>query len=313
MVWFVTRRLLQAVAVAVGASTVVFFLLRQIPGDPAEVLAGPNASPGTVAAIRSKLALDDPFPAQFAAWLAHAARGDFGTSITTQRPVSQLIVDRLPATVELAVAAAVVTVVIGMLAGVVSAAYRDTWVDSVVTGGSSVTLGVSSFWLGTLAITVFSVELGWFPAGGWVDVFHDPGQGLRSLVLPAFVLGIVWAAVLARFVRASVLDVMSQEYVRTAQAKGLPGWVVLWRHIVRNALVPVSTMVGLIIGNLIAGAIVVEQVFSWPGIGTLLVQSVGNRDYPVTQGVILLMIAVFVLLNLVVDVLYGVFDPRTRT
>lgn len=309
---FVGVRVLQALIVMMVTSALIFLLVHRIPGDPATVLAGPGASPQAVAAVRHELALDKPLPVQYWAWLSRVLRGDLGTSISTHQHVTTMLGQAVPATLQLAAAAAVFAVILGIALGVLAAVRRGSWVDAVITAFSSVSLGVPPFWLGAVALYVFVLKLPWFTGAGWVDVFRHPAAGLSALVLPALVLGVLQAAVLTRFVRTAMLEVLVQDHVRTARAKGLARPLILWRHGLRNALVPVVTVVGLMLGNLLAGVIVVEVVFTWPGVGTLLVDAVGQRDYPVIQGVLLFLILVFVVINLVVDVLYRYLDPRTR-
>lgn len=309
---FIGVRALQALVVMGVASGLIFLLVHRIPGDPATVIAGPGASPQAVAAVRHALALDKPLPVQYWAWLSSVARGDLGTSISTHQPVATMLGQAIPATLQLAAAAAVLAVLLGVGLGVLAAVHRDSWIDTTITAFSSVSLGVPPFWLGAVALYVFVIKLPWFTGSGWIDVFKHPIAGLSALILPAIVLGVLHAAVLTRFVRTAMLEVLVQDHVRTAHAKGLAKPLILWRHGLRNALVPVSTVLGLMLGNLLAGVIVVEVVFTWSGVGTLLVNAVGQRDYPVIQGVLLFLIFVFVVINLVVDMLYRYLDPRTR-
>lgn len=309
---FIAARALQAAVVALVATALIFLLVHKIPGDPAAVIAGPGASPQTVAAVRHDLALDQPIPVQYWTWLTHAVRGDLGTSISTHQPVGAMLGEAIPATLQLAAAAAILAVLLGVALGMVAAAFQGTWVDTAITAFSSVSLGVPPFWLGAVMLYVFVLKIPWFTGAGWVDVFKDPVAGLQALILPAVVLAVVQSAVLTRFVRTAMLEVLVQDHVRTARAKGLSAPVILWRHNLRNALVPIVTVLGLMLGNLLAGVIVVEVVFTWPGVGTLLVNAVGQRDYPVIQGVLLFLIVAFVVINLIVDLLYLYLDPRTR-
>jgi peptide/nickel transport system permease protein len=309
---FVLRRLAQAVLVALASSAIIFLLLLRIPGDPALAIAGPDAPPEAVAAIRHEFALDQPVPVQYVRWLSHILHGDLGVSILSRQPVTALIAHAFPATLQLAAASSLLTIVGGVGLGVLAAWRRGSLVDTSVSVLSSFAIGLASFWLGTVMLYVFVIEVPWFPPGGWVDVTRHPLDGLRSLALPSIVLAVVESAVISRFVRASVVEALSQDYVRTARAKGLSEALILWRYGVRNALIPVVTVLGLMLGNVLGGVIVLEIVFSWPGLGMLLVNAVGERDYPVIQGVLLVLIAVFIAVNLVVDVLYQYIDPRTR-
>ena len=282
------------VLVLVFASMAIFVLLRMAPGDPAQALAGANATPEAVASIRHELALDRPIYAQYVAWGGHVLHLDLGTSIFSGRSVTSLIGARLPATAELAVGVTVVMLLVGIPVGLIGAALQGGKADTFITGATSLLIGVPPFWLGLLGIIAFALELHWLPPGGWVDVFSDPVDGLRSLALPCVVLGVVQGSVLARFVRSSTLESLSTDYIRTARSKGAPTLVVILRHAFRNGLIPVVTVLGLLIGNIVGGVMILEIVFSWPGIGRLLIDSVQSRDYPVIQGVLLLLIFAFV-------------------
>jgi peptide/nickel transport system permease protein len=305
-------RLVQAALVTLLSSTTIFLLIRRVPGDPAEVIAGPTATPATLAALRHSLALDRPLPIQYLHWLGRLIEGNLGTSILTHQPVTQMILTAFVPTLQLSLAAAIPAVLFGIAFGVLGALFRNSLLDAVLTGFSSLSLGIPSFWLGTVLLYFFVLKVHLFPPGGWTNVFHHPVAGLRSLVLPAFVLAVIPSAVISRFVRAGMIDALQQDHVRTARSKGLPEWLIVWRYGLRNALIPVVTVLGLVLGNLLAGVIVIEIVFSWPGLGMLLVNSVNERDYPVIEGGLLWLIAIFLLVNLVVDVLYIHIDPRTR-
>ncbi len=313
MLAYAGGRALQMVVVLVLSSGAIFALIRAVPGDPAVALAGPDATPEVVAAVRESLGLDAPLLVQYASWLGGALRGDFGISLTARRPVADLISRALPASVQLTLAALLISVVLGVVLGVLSSLHRGRWLDAVISTTTSAIIGVPAFWLGIIGLLVFSRNLGWLPAGGWVSVVDDPVQGLKSLTLPATAVGLVQGSVLARFMRASMLDVLEDDHVRTAHAKGLARHLVLRRHVFRNALIPVVTVIGAQAGNLLGGIVIVEVVFSWPGLGRLIVNAVGQRDYPTIQSTLLLLIAAFVVINLVVDLLYGYLDPRTRT
>jgi peptide/nickel transport system permease protein len=290
----------------------VFLLLRLAPGDPAQYVAGPDAPPDTLEAVRRDLGLDQPWPVQYVLWLARAVRGDFGRSLISRYPVWDLILQGLPATIELAVAAFVLSLVLGVLLGVVSALTEGRLPDFAVSVFNALALGIPNFWLGLVLIIAFALLLGWLPPSGHVDFLESPLQSSRFLLLPAVTLAVQLAAVLARFLRSALLEVLREDYVRTARAKGLPEKRVIGGHALRNALIPLVTILGIQFGRLLGGAVIVEAVFAWPGLGTLAVTAVTARDYAVVQGVLMLLVSAFVLINLIVDILYGVLDPTVR-
>jgi peptide/nickel transport system permease protein len=305
MLRYVQRRLLLALPVVLGVSVVVFSIVHLLPGDPVlAILSGANATPEQVAELRAQLRLEDPLVAQYLAFLGRAVRGDFGRSIFSRRPVIDEIADQLPSTLQLAGSAIVIAALLGLVLGILAAVHRNTWVDRlamlVALGGVS----MPSFWLGLLLILVFSLQLGWLPATGQ--------GGLARLILPAATIGLNYSAVIARLVRSSVLDVLRNNYVTTARAKGLSEWPVVLKHALGNALIPVTTIIGVQLGNLLAGTIVVETVFSRPGMGRLAVTAVLDKDYPLIQGVVLVSALGYVLVNLAVDLLYSALDPRIR-
>jgi ABC-type dipeptide/oligopeptide/nickel transport system permease component len=308
---YVITRLLQAIPTLFLTSVGIFVLLRVLPGDPTLAIAGPEATPETIAAIRQDLALDDPLPAQYLTWLRHVLEGDLGRSLVARRPVVDLLGQALPASLELLLAAMVVAVSVGGLLGCVAAMHRGHVVDVLIGYANAVLIGVPGFWLGLLAILLFALVLGWLPPGGRVEPAQNLSLAARSLVLPALVLGLGHAAVIARFVRAGILEVLSEPYIRTARGKGLRNRDVLAAHVLPNALIPVVTIVGVQIGQLIGGAVIVETVFAWPGMGRLAVNAIGGRDYTVVQAVVLILVAGFVVVNLATDMLYGYFDLRT--
>ncbi|UEM02481.1 glutathione ABC transporter permease GsiC [Skermanella rosea] len=301
---YLIRRLIGTVPVILVISLLVFAFVHLLPGDPARLVAGPDATPQDVANVRQSLGLDRPLWEQYAVFLGNAVQGDFGISLKTRRPVIEEIGERLMPTFWLTVVSMVWATVAGLLIGVLSAVRRGRWQD--YTGMLVAVSGISfpSFWLGLLLIDAFSVQLGWLPTGGYGTWQH--------FVMPAFTLGLGVAAVMARFTRSAFADIAREDYVRTARAKGVPERFVVWKHTLRNALVPVITMVGLQFGFLLGGSIVVETVFSWPGLGRLLVDSVSYRDYPVIQAEILLFSIEFILINLAVDVLYALANPEIR-
>jgi glutathione transport system permease protein len=304
MLVYLVRRLAGALPVLVVVSIFVFGFVRLLPGDPARLLAGPDASLQDVAAVRTELGLDKPVWLQYGRWIGHLVQGDLGRSSRTRQPVATEIGERFMPTLWLTVAAMVWATVVGMGIGVVSGVRRGHWQDQA--GMVLAVSGISfpAFWLGLLLIDIFSVRLGWLPTGGYGTWEH--------FVLPSFTLGVAVAAVLARFTRSAFVEVAAEDYVRTARAKGLPERLVVWKHALRNALLPVITMTGLQFGFLLGGAVVVETVFAWPGLGRLLVDSVSYRDYPVIQAEILLFSLEFILINLAVDVLYAVVNPEIR-
>lgn len=309
---YVLRRLMQAVPVLILASIGVFLLLHLVPGDPALLLAGPDATPEVVAAVRRDMGLDQPLPIQYGVWVQHAVTGDLGRSYVSRLPVTQLIGAALPATVELAVAALLIAVVLGIPSGILSAVNRQRLPDWIITIINGLALAIPNFWLGIVMVIVFSLVLGWVPPGGRVDFLSNPGVAWKTLLLPAVTLGLHIAATLSRFTRASMLEVLHEDYIRTANAKGLPRSVVLVRHAIRNALIPIVTVLGIQFGRLLGGAVIVESVFAWPGIGRMVLQAVLNRDYLLVQGALLLLVVAFIVINLLVDLLYGVLDPRIR-
>lgn len=312
MLAYAIRRLIQAVPVLVLSTVAVFLLLHLVPGDPALILAGSDASDEVIAAVRQDMGLDQPLPVQYGRWLAHVATGDFGQSYTSRLPVSGLIAQRIPATLELAFAAMLLVVLIGFPTGVLAAVKQRSPVDWLVSLFNGLAIAIPSFWFGILAILLFALVLGWLPPGGQVALTEDPVQGVRSLLLPALTLALHPAASLSRLVRASMLEVLHQDFVRTAHAKGLSQRIVIGRHALRNALVPVITVLGLQFGRLLGGAVVVESVFAWPGIGRLILDAIGNRDYAVVQAALLLLVLIFIGVNLLTDLMYGVFNPRIR-
>jgi peptide/nickel transport system permease protein len=312
MVGFAARRLAQAVPVVFLASVGVFLLLHLLPGDPAALMAGSDASPASIEFIRHDMGLDQPLPVQYAVWLEHIVRGDLGKSIFSKLPVSQLITQRVPATLELAIAGELITLLIALPLGIISAVKQRSPIDWAISWMTSVGLAIPSFWLGILLILLFAVALGWLPPGQRGDLARDPVGELKFLALPAFTLALPLAMNLARLTKASVLEVLYEDHVRTARAKGLNEVGVLLAHVLRNALVPIVTAVSLDIGRLLGGALIVETIFNWPGLGTLMLTAVGNRDYVIVQACLLLLVGVFIMVNLVADLSYGFLDPRIR-
>ncbi len=307
---FVVRRLLAVAPTVLVVATVTFIALQVIPGDVAAIMLGIDARAEDVARLRREFGLDRPLVVRYLEWLANVVRGDLGTSVTYREPVARLIAARLPVTFSVAFAAMLVALAVALPLGIVAA--RRAWspIDLAVLAGSQLGLAVPTFWMGILLLLGFAAALPIFPLQGYVAFTRDPLQWLRHLALPAIALGVERAAALARLVRASVLDELNRDYVRTAQSKGLAGPYVLRRHVLQNALIPVLTVAGLQLGFLLGGTIVLEQVFGLPGLGRLLLQGIYSRDLAVVQGAVLTIAVVFALLNLIVDLLYAVVDPR---
>ncbi len=309
---FLVKRLITIVPTLVFVSMLIFGLQQLLPGDPAVILAGEERDPEVVAYLRTKLHLDEPLPLRYVYWVGGVLRGDLGESVRTQLPVLDLIVQKLPVTVELAVLAMLIALMVGIPAGVVSAVGRGTAWDYGANLFALWGLSTPNFWLGILMILLFSVHLGWLPASGYESPLVDLKANLAAMIMPAFVLGNAIAAVLMRHTRSAMLQVLSTDYVRTARAKGLSERVVVLKHALRNALTPIITLGALELGTLLSGAVLTEQVFTIPGFGKLIVDSVFNRDYAVVQGVVLVTATTYILLNLLADVAYFLVNPRLR-
>ncbi len=313
MIEFLVRRVLVLVPVLFVMSIIVFGLLRLIPGDPVDVMMGSDqVDAETRQALRHELGLDLSLPHQYLRWLGRVGRGDLGRSVRNRESVVALIADKLPKTLLLATASALVALMVALPLGILAAVRRNTAADYGAMIFALLGVSVPNFWLGILFVLAFAVGLGWLPSQGYASLVMQPVQALQYLLLPALTLGLAMAGVVTRMVRSSVLEAIGQDYVRTARAKGLSERGVVWKHALKNALIPTVTVVGLQFGTLLGGAVVVEQVFSWPGIGWLVVQSIFARDYPVVQGVTLVVGVLFVVINTTVDVLYSVLDPRVR-
>jgi peptide/nickel transport system permease protein len=309
---FLVRRVAISIVTLFVITIIVFTGVRMIPGDPARVMAGTDADEAGLAEIRQKYGLNDPVPVQYVRWLGLAVRGDLGESIRTRESVLLTVRRKLPITLQLACFAILIAVAIAIPVGVLSAFRRNTLWDYVANALSLCGLSVPSFWLGIMLILFFSVRLGWLPASGFVPLFEDPVANLQRMAMPALVLGTALAAVLMRQTRNSMIEVLSADYIRTAYSKGLAARAVIFRHAIRNGLIPVVTILGLQMGALISGAVVTEQIFVVPGFGRLIVEAVFTRDYPLVQGVVLLTASAYVLINLLVDISYTVLDPRIR-
>ncbi len=312
MLAFVARRLVQSIPVVFLSSVMVFLLLHLVPGDPAVALAGSDASPDTVLAIRAELGLDRPLPIQYGIWIGRVLQGDLGRSYASKLPVGEQIAQRIPATLELTAAGLVLALLVSIPTGVLAAVRERGPADWLVSTFNAFAIAVPNFWFGILMIILFGLVLGWLPPSGRGDFGQEPGQAWKFLILPAVTLALNQSAILSRFVKSSMLEVMHEDYIRTARAKGLGEWLVIRRHVLRNALVPVATVLGIQFGRLLGGAIVVESVFAWPGLGRLILQGIGNRDYAIVQGALLLLVVTFVVVNLMTDLLYGLLDPRIR-
>ena len=307
-------RLYSMALTLLGLTVLVFLMLRLIPGTVVEQMIGADAvvSAAMVEQLRAFFGLDQPWYQQYGRWLGRLAHGDLGTSWRTGKPVLQLIAERLPVTIELTLLAVAFALVLGIAAGIVSAVRRDGALDNVTRVGSLLGLSVPVFWQGTMLILILSIYLRWMPPVVWVDFFKDPVKNLTILILPALCLGTASAANIARTTRACMLDVLGSEYIRTAAAKGLVPRLVVFKHALKNALIPIVTVAGLQVGILLGGTVVVEEVFTLPGVGRLVLWSIYQRDYPLTQSTILFVAVMFMAINLVVDMLYAYLDPRVR-
>lgn len=312
MTTYILRRLFQAIPVLILSSILVFGLIRLIPGDPALVIAGPDALPEQVAAVRARLGLDKPIWVQYLIWMSHVVRGDLGSSILNGYPVLDLIWLKFRATLELTIGATLVALLISFPLGILSAVRRGGWIERSTSVFVSMAYAIPTFWLGILLVILFSLQLQWFPPSGRVEFSQKPLLALKLLVLPSITLGLYTAAVLTRFLKTSILEAMSQDFVRTARSKGLNERRVVGRHILKNALIPFITILGIQLGVFLGGAVVTESIFDWPGMGRMMLHAIQTRDYPVLQGGILFVVFGFVLVNLLIDLAYAFVDPRIR-
>ncbi|HEX2553912.1 MAG TPA: ABC transporter permease [Microvirga sp.] len=311
MIGYLVRRILQLLPVLLIASILVWAMIYAVPGNPVAVIVGENASAEQVRAVTERLGLDRPVLVQYASWLKGALLGDLGLSIHSREPVLKLIGQRLPASLQLAAAATFVALSLGVPLAVISALKPGSWIDRLISGWSALALGVPTFWLGILLILLFAVHLRWLPsASAYVPFWESPLQAVRNIALPALTLGVYVSGIFARFLRASLVGELKADYVRTARSKGLRERDVVGRHVLRNALLPFVTIVGLMMANFIGGTVVTESVFTYPGLGRLLVQAISTRDYPLIQGCILVILVIYVGINVLVDVLYAYIDPR---
>jgi peptide/nickel transport system permease protein len=312
MARFIVQRISGAVPVLLLVTLITFALMRLIPGDPTAVLGGLNATPQERDQIRHDLGLDEPYHIQLVRWYAGLAHGDLGRSILLGKDVLQATLERLPVTLSLSAYALVLTVVFGLVCGIVAALRQNSWVDQAAMILALVGISMPSFWLGLMMIVLFSVHLGWLPTGGYVNFMDDPWGWLRSTTMPAISLAALQMGLLARITRSTMLEVLRQDYVRTARAKGLPNYLVVGKHALANAMIPVLTVIGVVVSLLLSGAVVTETVFSIPGIGQLLTSGILNRDYPVIQGGLLLVTIFIMVVNILVDIAYAWIDPRVR-
>jgi peptide/nickel transport system permease protein len=302
------------IPVLLGVSLVTFIIIRSIPGDPVQVLLGADrrTTPEQIEAIRAAYGLDQSLPMQYLKWLGHVVTGDLGDSLRTRRPLTTELQLRLPVTIQLTLMAGIIAAIPALVFGIVAALKRNTGIDYATTLASLIGVSVPNFFLATLLVLVFSFWLKWLPPVGFRPFLDDPIQNLKTMILPAIALGLPLSAVLMRFVRSAVLEVLGQEYVRTARAKGIPRRQVLFRHVMPNAGIPILTIVGIQVAGLLGGTFIIEQIFGLPGVGRYVYEAIANRDYPVVQGVTLVLAFIFVLVSLLVDVLYAVLDPRLR-
>jgi len=305
MTQYIIRRLLQMIPITLGILTLVFSLIHLIPGDPAAAIAGEGARPEDIIQVRKALGLDLPLWKQYVTYISNVARGDLGRSFRTNEKVSTEILARYPATIQLAMGAMFVALLVAFPLGIISAIYRNSWIDNVARFFALIGVSMPSFWFGPLLIIAFAINLHWFPVSG-------REEGLKSLVLPSVTMGLALAAILTRMIRVSLAEELNQLYVTTAIAKGVTRARAIFRHALKNALIPVITILALQFGSLLTGAIITEQIFSWPGLGRLLIQSINNRDYPQVQASILVIAITYIMVNFISDLLYGVVDPRIK-
>jgi len=301
---YITKRLILLFPVVFGVATLVFFLIHMIPGDPVEVMLGETAMPSEKEVLRKALGLDKGLAEQYLIFLKNAVIGDLGRSLHTNKTVLSAVIERYPATLELTITALIISILISIPAGIISAVKKNSLIDRLSMLSALFGVSIPNFWLGPLLIILFSVQLGLLPVAGRESIYH--------LILPALTLGMGMAAILSRMTRASMLEVLNKEYITAAKAKGLSNFAVIAKHGLRNALIPIVTVIGLQFGALLAGAVITETIFSWPGIGRLMIQAINTRDYPLVQGCILIIALSYVLINLLTDILYAYIDPRIR-
>lgn len=312
MLPYLAKKLAQMLPVAFFVTIIVFALTNLLPGDPTVTILGEQASLEQRAAVRVEYGLDQPAPVRYVTWLARVAQGDFGRSLRTREDVGEMLAARIPVTLELGFLSILIAIAIGMPAGILAARFRGSLIDVVASLIAMSSVAVPYFWMGVLLIMLFSLKLGWLPPSGHIRFLDDPGGNLRLMVMPALTIGTAFAALVMRQTRASMLQVLSMDYIRTARAKGLSERLVLVRHALRNALIPIVTVIGLQVGALLGGAVVTETVFALPGLGRMLVDGIFQRDFPVIQGAILFIVIAVFAVNLLTDLLYRAFDPRVK-
>lgn len=309
---YIVGRLISAIPVLFLVTLISFLLMKLVPGDPATIIGGMSATEAELAHIRRQLGLDQPFHVQLLSWYAQLLQGDLGRSLLLGRSVTHAIVERLPVTISISLYALFLTLLIGLASGVVAALKQNTWVDQLFMTIALIGVSLPNFWLGLMLIILFAVHLGWLPTGGYVPLTEDPIGWLRAATLPAVSLAMLQMGLLARITRSTMLEIMRQDYIRTAKAKGMPPWIVIGKHAFTNVMIPVITVIGIIFSLMLGGSVVIETVYSIPGVGRLMGSAILRRDYPVIQGGMLFVALMLVVINLVVDVLYAWFDPRVR-
>ena len=312
MVKYILKRFLLLIPTLIVVGVLVFLLMHLTPGDPAVIMLGAEATEENLVSLRRELGLDKPLPVQFVIWISGIMRADFGVSIHSKRPVFQSIKERFPVTITLTSLALIFSLVIALPSGILAAVYHNTRKDYLFMVAAILGVSIPGFWLGLMALLIFSVNLGWIDSTGFVPIWDDFWEGMRYMIFPSITLGLYMAAVVARMIRSSMLDVLSMEYITHARAKGLSELKVIVKHALKNAFAPTLTIIGIQYGTLLGGAVVTEMVFGLPGLGRYIVQSIYNRDYPVVQGCILFIAFIYVFVNLVVDILYAYFDPRIK-
>lgn len=310
MTWGIVKKILMMIPILLLVSIMLFLLLKALPGDAAGIASGVFASDEDIAAYREKMGLNKPLYVQYFNWLWNMLHGDFGVSLLTGKPVADKIAQRLPATLELALLAIICSVIIAIPLGILSAVYRNTGLDSAVSVFSLIGVSMPEFWLATLLVILFSLKLHVLPASGYVKFSENPLTNLKLMILPAVSIGVTYSAITMRQTRNAVLEVLDQDYIVTAKAKGLPGRLVIWKHALRNALIPVITVIGMQTGKLFAGAVVIETIFVIPGLGSEIVDSIMTRDYPITMAMIMIVAIIIIFINTFIDIIYGFIDPR---
>jgi peptide/nickel transport system permease protein len=312
VIQYVIKRLLVSIPVLFGISVVAFFIVRLVPGDTVTAMLGNSYTPGQAEALRAKYGLDEPLIQQYILWLGNVIKGDFGYSQFTNTPVLQAILARLPITIELAILSVVIAVILAIPLGTIAALRRNSKFDYSASFFGMLGISIPNFWLGTLMILFLSLYAGWFPSGGFVGLYESVWGNLKSMILPAIALGTAVGAVAMRMTRSSMLEVTNQEYIKMARAKGVSSQRLIWKHAIKNALIPVVTVLGIQTGYLLGGSVVIEQIFGLPGVGQLALSAITNRDYALLQGTILFIASAFVIVNLIVDVIYGFLNPQIR-